>query len=258
MWDEKEEIEGMKKRGIGVGIAILVMFVAFSMGGCVLVNMYSGYNAHIYKTCAYDVLCFGGTARRVLSIFIPMLVILSIILENEYKLSVNIVVREKGRDYILWKNMYDVIIRSLVLVIANALICLAVGYISTGKFYNFNSGDSLYYIVNSKVEYNAVLITIKIIFLSFMEVITRCFIGIMLMQFINKTWLVVLLEILFVICIPNKFIHIAKDISKSVDYGVFSSTRLYNISLSCMFVVASAVILAAIFLSKKRDFIGLE
>lgn len=237
----------------------LVFIIAISVSGVIYTRKYcdmqQGMCMYSYMDIYINSVCFDINIIAASQIFLIIYLI-----NMDYVLSPNIIVRLNERENILWRILRSGVAESLLYGIISLVVCVITGalmkdqYLS-GRLCNYNMINSIYYMFTGKTDNHISLTVLKIATILICSTFFRYIIGIMVSLIVRKKSFILIISIIINVLLSVRHIFNINEKTQYFIYKMYTDTTGSLIILSVMLIVIVVCIISAKVLIGKKDLI---
>lgn len=211
--------------------------------------MYSYMDIYMNSVC-YDINVIAASQIFLIIYLINM----------DYILSPNIIVRLNERENVLWRILRSGAAESLLYGIISLVVCVLIGILmkeqySSGRICNYDMLNSIYYMFTGKMDNHMSLIVLRIAAILICSIFLRYIIGIIVSLIVRKKSFIIVISIIINVLLSVSNIFNINGKTQYFIYKMYTDTTESLIALSVMMIVIVVCIISAKVLISKKDWI---
>lgn len=211
--------------------------------------MYSYMDIYMNSVC-YDINVIAASQIFLIIYLINM----------DYILSPNIIVRLNERENVLWRILRSGAAESLLYGIISLVVCVLIGILmkeqySSGRICNYDMLNSIYYMFTGKMDNHMSLTVLRIAAILICSIFLRYIIGIIVSLIVRKKSFIIVISIIINVLLSVSNIFNINGKTQYFIYKMYTDTTESLIALSVMMIVIVVCIISAKVLISKKDWI---
>jgi len=237
----------------------LVFIIAISVSGVIYTRKYcdmqQGMCMYSYMDIYMNSVCYDINVIAVSQIFLIIYLI-----NMDYILSPNIIVRLNERENVLWRILRSGAAESLLYGIISLVVCVLIGILmkeqySSGRICNYDMLNSIYYMFTGKMDNHMSLTVLRIAAILICSIFLRYIIGIIVSLIVRKKSFIIVISIIINVLLSVSNIFNINGKTQYFIYKMYTDTTESLIALSVMMIVIVVCIISAKVLISKKDWI---
>lgn len=237
----------------------LIFIIAISVSGVIYTRKYcdmqQGMCMYSYMDIYINSVCIDINIITASQIFLIIYLI-----NMDYILSPNIIVRLNERENILWRILRSGAAESLLYGMISLVVCVLTGTLmkeqySSGRLCNYNMPNSIYYMFAGKTDNHIALTVLRIAAILICSIFLRYIIGIIVSLIVRKKSYILVISIIINVLLSVRHIFNINGETQYFIYKIYTDTTESLIALSVMMIVIVVCIISAKILIGKKDWI---
>ena len=237
----------------------LVFIIAISVSGVIYTRKYcdmqQGMCMYSYMDIYINSVCTDINVIAASQIFLIIYLI-----NMDYILSPNIIVRLNERENVLWRILRSGAVESLLYGIISLIVCVLTGTLmkeqySSGRICNYDMLNSIYYMFTGKTDAHISLAVLRIAAILICSIFLRYIIGIIVSLIVRKKSYILVISIIINVLLSVRHIFNINGETQYFIYKIYTDTTESLIALSVMMIVIVVCIISAKILIGKKDWI---
>lgn len=237
----------------------LVFIFAISVSGVIYTRKYcymqQGMCMYSYMDIYMNSVCSDINVIAASQIFLIIYLI-----NMDYILSPNIIVRLNERENVLWRILRSGAAESLLYGIISLVVCVLIGILmkeqySSGRICNYDMLNSIYYMFTGKMDNHMSLTVLRIAAILICSIFLRYIIGIIVSLIVRTKSFIIVISIIINVLLSVSNIFNINGKTQYFIYKMYTDTTESLIALSVMMIVIVVCIISAKILIGKKDWI---
>lgn len=237
----------------------LVFIFAISVSGVIYTRKYcymqQGMCMYSYMDIYMNSVCSDINVIAASQIFLIIYLI-----NMDYILSPNIIVRLNERENVLWRILRSGAAESLLYGIISLVVCVLIGILmkeqySSGRICNYDMLNSIYYMFTGKMDKHMSLTVLRIAAILICSIFLRYIIGIIVSLIVRTKSFIIVISIIINVLLSVSNIFNINGKTHYFIYKMYTDTTESLIALSVMMIVIVVCIISAKVLISKKDWI---